>query len=589
MIRYQWEGRQFVLHTDEDIRGEARDILASGFFALVVNRFCGFLHEHESPLVEQLLPWHSEDGDWSRVVATLKALATAPLEQVAEFLPYAASFLESGNRRRLHEFVEGLYDYWRSFDRYLVLHSIGEHRGLDRRPFRSFNINVDVLAHRVRGIYRDICENITGDHPRVYRQVPAGMNVGLIATMRGIRLPEPYREIIEGIPIIRQVWIDPPMIIDPPTNTRTGQFEKVEVNPVEGLKLNKDEWLMFPARVGPLVILVCFHQMFIGLGCSLANLFDLASDEQIEEGPDAIYFFGVPPRAMDRFGELPTVFFDDRERGLLVAAVPGEERFGYFGYLKKMILTLHNVVMMHRGRMPFHGAMFRIALRGGASASILIIGDTATGKSESLEAFRRLAGEKTRELRIVADDMGSIEVRAGAGIVAFGTEIGAFVRLDDLQPGFAFDMIDRAIIMSPHKVNARVVLPVTTQEDVMEGYPVDFLLYANNYEEVDADHPIVERFDEAGQALEVFRAGVAMTKGTTSSTGIVRSYFANIFGPPQYREVHERLAIEVFAEAFASGVFVGQIRTRLGVEGYEACGPQETAEALLDLIQTKRR
>ena len=217
----------------------------------------------------------------------------------------------------------------------------------------------------------------------------------------------------------------------------------------------------------------------------------------------------------------------------MVAAVPAEERFGYFGYLKKMILTLHNIVMMKRGLMPYHGAMFRIALRSGAAANVLIIGDTATGKSESLEAFRRLGGEELREIRIVADDMGSLEILEGGGLTAYGTEIGAFVRLDDLQPGYAFDQIDRSVIMSPHRTNARVVLPVTTQEDVLRGYRVDILMYANNYEEVDISHPVIERFEDVEDALAVFREGRAMTKGTTTSTGMFKSYFANIFGPPQ--------------------------------------------------------
>ncbi len=54
-------------------------------------------------------------------------------------------------------------------------------------------------------------------------------------------------------------------------------------------------------------------------------------------------------------------------------------------------------------------------------------------------------------------------------VLGYGTEIGAFVRLDDLQQGYAIGQIDRAIIMSPQKVNARVVLPVTTLHEVQRG------------------------------------------------------------------------------------------------------------------------
>lgn len=75
-----------------------------------------------------------------------------------------------------------------------------------------------------------------------------------------------------------------------------------------------------------------------------------------------------------------------------------------------------------------------------------------------------------------------------------------------------------------------------------------------------------------------------MSKGTTTSTGIVHSYFANIFGPPQYKEQHDALAIKFFNAFFTSSVFVGQMRTRLGISGCEMNGPDEAAMELLRQI-----
>ena len=266
------------------------------------------------------------------------------------------------------------------------------------------------------------------------------------------------------------------------------------------------------------------------------------------------------------------------------------DEFAYFGYLKKMVLTLHNVIIMKRGRMPFHGAMVHILLKSGISANVLILGDTGTGKSETLEALRLLGEEYICELRIIADDMGSLEIASdNQRILGYGTEIGAFVRLDDLQKGYAFGQIDRTIIMSPQKVNARVVIPVTTLDEVLHGYPVDFILYANNYEEVDNDHRILEKFGTPQEALRVFREGTAMSKGTTTATGLVHGYFANIFGPIQYRALHDQLAEKTFKTAFDSGVYIGQLRTRLGIPGYESEGPQESAKALFALIAERNR
>jgi hypothetical protein len=138
--------------------------------------------------------------------------------------------------------------------------------------------------------------------------------------------------------------------------------------------------------------------------------------------------------------------------------------------------------------------------------------------------------------------------------------------------------------MNPNQVNARIVLPVTTYGHVMKGYSVDMVLYANNYEEIDDVHPVIERFSTPEEALNVFREGTAMSKGTTTSTGLTHTYFVNIFGPVQYRSLHEGIAVRYFEDFFRHDIFVGQLRTRLGIPGMERKGPEESARALIQLI-----
>ncbi len=582
--RFVRDEGQCIIYTDGKICESRREVLHSDLFENMVGLFIEEqLHNH-SPLLDAMgIDLASARGP-RQLVNILCALCEHPLKQVVAILPAADIFLQDKQRRALHEFVERLYDYWRSYDRYMVLLAKPGPSSLDQRPHRAFNETLVALGHHIRSLYRNVCENITGTHPRVYRHLAAGCKVGLIAVPGHANLPPLYDTLLGEIPLIRQVWITPPMILDPPINQRTGQFQKVATNPLHGLTMAKDEWLCYPAQVGELVIFVYFHHRFIGLGTSLANLFELASDEQIAAGPDAVYLYGVPPQHMEQFGELPTVFFDDQDNNLLVAAVPLEDRFGYFGYLKKMILTQHNIIMMRRGRMPFHGALARILLKNGQASTILIIGDTAAGKSETLEAFRVQGQGMIHEMRIIADDMGSLAIDDQGRVIGYGTEVGAFIRLDDLQQGYAFGQIDRAIIMSPQRVNARVLLPVTTIEEVLAGHAIDLLLYANNYEEVDGEHPLVELFADTGKALQVFREGAVMAKGTTTSTGLVHSYFANIFGPPQYKELHGELAEKTFCAAMQTGTRIGQLRTRLGIPGHGISGPEAAAKALIELI-----
>jgi hypothetical protein len=241
--------------------------------------------------------------------------------------------------------------------------------------------------------------------------------------------------------------------------------------------------------------------------------------------------------------------------------------------------------MMKMGRLPFHGAMFQLTIRDKGAFTFLLMGDTGAGKSETLEALRQLGADQVEDLVIIADDMGSLKVNEAMDVIGYGTETGAFVRLDDLQPGYAFGQIDRAIIMNPNQTNARVVIPITTFDNVIKGFKVDFVLYANNYETVDEDFLVFEQFTTPTEALSVFRKGEVMSKGTTTTTGLVHTYFANIFGPQQYQALHEELARKYFQVFFDKGLFVGQMRTQLGIVGMERSGPEQAARELLKMFQ----
>ena len=583
---YAFYGNQAIIYTRGEVPQTAEGLIRTGAFRHAFLRYMEHLRKKDSPLLGIFPKKEPPERQDEIALGLLGRLAVMTGEEVAKDCPEFAGFFR--DTYLLNQFIENFYNYWRSFERFLICYSDRNHETpLDKRPYTTFNETIEFLNHLVRKVYRDMCEHATGEHPRVYRQLPAGCQVGMIAAEGSPVLPRQYAA-LSSVPVIRQVLIVPPLIFDPPMNKRTGTPQKIGVNPLKGMEFG-GEWLCYPAKVGELVINIYFHHRFMDIGTTLANIFDLASDDDIRRKPDAVYAFGMPLEKLKGLADPPTVFYDDEENDILVAAVPGTDDFGYFGYLKKLVLTLHNVsVMKKRGRMPVHGAMVRIMLKDGKSANIVIWGDTGAGKSETIEAFRVLAGGSMRDMSIVFDDMGSLELDGKGRLRAFGTETGAFVRLDDLRPGFAFGNIDRSIISSPQKANTRVALPVTTLHEITGGHPVDFLLYANNYDHVDDTHPVLERFAGAEQAMEVFRKGARIAKGTTGGeSGLVYSYFSNIFGPVQYRELHERIAKKHFRAAFDTGVFVGQLRTMLGVPGFETKGPDEAAAALIKLIAKK--
>ncbi len=582
MQSYDILDNKIILRTHDRFCETPEEIIESDLFRGIVTAAVGKLSRRKSILMDVFGKTSATEKDIDTFIETVRFLSKMPGELVPNVVPGADTLLKSP--AQFNDLIEYIYNFWRSFDRFMISDSQGKDR--DRRPYRTFNETVGQLTNLIRQLYRDVQENVTGRHPRIFRQVASGAEVSTIAVSRNIPLPSEY-QFLNQVPVIRQMLLFPPLILTPPMNKRSGRFERVMENPLKGVHFNPQEWLCYPAKVGELIVLVYFHYSFAELGHSMCNLFQLAEDEDLARIPDAVYCYGLPEESVQRFNAGPTIFFDDEKNNMMIGAVPLKNELGYFGYLKKMVLTLHNIIMMKRGILPFHGALVRMILKGNLDRTILFMGDTGAGKSETLEALRGIGDEEIQDLIIVADDMGSVRIAADGKVLGYGTEIGAFLRLDDLQPGYALGQIDRAIIMSANQVNARIIIPVTTYDQVIKGEKVDFILYANNYDMIDEEHPIVERFTDIDRALSVFREGTAMSKGTTTSTGLVHSYFANVFGPAQYKELHEPLARRYFEHCFRTGVFVGQVRTRLGLANFERKGPEDAARELLRIIQQK--
>jgi len=583
---YQIYEGKVIIRVRDRICDKQEELLGSNLFRIILRQYIAELTQKKSKLLRIFKTDTITEQDINLLIETLQLLVKLPGKYVPSVVEGSERFFEDSIL--FNDFIEKFYNHWRRLHRLIIVDSMNGDR-YDKRPYRTFSSTVETLMHLIRSTYRDIQENITGKYPRIYRQVSAGAEVGAIALPKKIDYPELYEK-LNQISVITQALIYPPMIFNSPMNKRKGMFERVYQNPVENVTINPKEWLCYPAKVGPLLIMIYFNVRFFELGFSLCNLFELADENELHNHkPDAVYLYGVPDTVLKSPGNSETIFYDDVENDLIAATVPCRDEFAYFGYLKKMVLTLHNIIMMKRGLMPFHGALVNMTIRDSGEFNVLLIGDSGAGKSESLEALRVMAKDEVEDIVIVADDMGSLKINPEGQVLGYGTEIGAFVRLDDLQPGYALGQIDRAIIMNANQVNARVVLPVTKFEDVMYGFPVDFVLYANNYEVVDESHPTIERFNSAGDALNVFREGAVMSKGTTATTGLTHSYFANIFGPPQYRELHENLASTYFEAMFQSDVFVGQMRTQLGIHGMEIEGPQLAAQQLLDMLKNYKK
>lgn len=557
-------------------------LLKSKLFLEIVDRFIEKVASSGSSsfaFLMDTLHWLKRDELSEYIVTLFRLLSTHTAEEVIEINSEYRHILKK--KESLNDFIEELYNYWRSFERYIYIEAPKRSRytksSIHNAQFIQSNEDLKAL---VLYVYRRICENLLSENPRVYRQLPAGANMGMLLEKVDWDCPEIY-SILKDIPFVRLSLVEPPLILYPAMNTRKGSFEEIPEIDSDMLSMDPNEWFCFPAKVGSLTAFIYFHHDFISLGLSLINLFEIADYDEIEgKRPNLILVFGLK-------GELPgsTVFYEDKANNMLAGLVKNDVEMDYFGYFKKMTLTLHNIAMLKNGRLPVHGAMVYIKLKDGGSANVVIIGDSGAGKSETIEALRTVASEQICEMKIIFDDMGSLALDDSGKVLGYGTEIGAFVRLDDLQPGYAYEEIDRSIFMNPHKTNARLIIPIIRYHHIVKGYPVDFLLYANNYEQINDTHPAIEFFPDHNEALSVFRSGARLSKGTTDEKGLVHTYFANPFGAPQRKDTHEEIADDLFSKMAASGVRIGQIRTRLGIDGFEHEGPGAASLELLKIIQ----
>lgn len=551
-------------------------VLDSDGFTRIVDGFIKSIRHRNSndyKYIEQTILEAEDNKIIKELIEIFKLLIVFKREEIIKISTKYERFLE--NPDQIIKIIEGIYGFWRRVERYTIVHNSRVNDGLENVSFIDANAQFSKL---ILDTYRKIEENIQGFKPKVYRQLPAGANAGLIVNSIKWKYPEGY-ECLNGVPIVDSVLIDPPFISYPKKITRDGTFSEVFENPLN-CRINRDHWFCFPIKVGTLLAFIYFHRDFMAHGITLCNLFEIAKEEEYRNNkPDILFVFG----ARDNSQVTKTVFYDDKKNDIMLGYINYSEDIDYFGYMKKMTLTLHNLIMIKRGYLPIHGAMVNIVTKEGSTVNAVIMGDSGAGKSESLEAFRELGEDYISDMTIIFDDMGTAKLNGNNKSMGYGTEIGAFVRLDDLDPGYAFKEIDRSIFMNPDKTNARLVIPVATYNDITRGYPIDLFLYANNYEEAGDE---LEFFSSPKEAIDVFRQGARMAKGTTTEKGLVKTFFANPFGPTQRQEETDKLLDKYFTSFFETGVKVGQIRTRLGIRGKEKEGPKKAAIRLLELVKT---
>lgn len=475
-------------------------------------------------------------------------------------------------RDAFYRFTETFYDHWRKLERIGMV--LANRRFPNESHAQDLVSTADGFNQKILYLYRTVTQNILGRNFYTFRQLPAGVNANLVLMPFKFSYNPVYQN-LQNVNFIQEILTRPPFIIYSKSNKREGLFQEIKENPLNKIDINKLHYITYPIKVGKLLAFVYIHRDFLHHGIALSNLFEPASFSEYEhKKPDLLYVYGV------RENEFDCTYYKDLDEDMYIGVVSRLDKNDYFGYMKKMLLTLYNIHSIDHKRLPIHGAMVNVLLKSGIEKNIVVIGDSGAGKSETLEALRVIGKDYIKDMRIIFDDMGTFFIK-NKKVYATGTEIGAFVRLDDLDAGYAYQEMDRAIFLNPDQINARVILPVSSYDFIIKDHSVDLLFYANNY--VDTSDGL-KYFNQLNDALSVFKEGKRFAKGTTAEVGLVMSYFANPFGPVQQKEATDLLINNMFKILFQQKVKVGELYTRLAIKGKAMDGPLEAAQKLLHLI-----
>lgn len=456
--------------------------------------------------------------------------------------------------------VNDIYDFWRTKRRFLILDNLDN--GENPQQLISF---FNYYNSFIESLYRLIYETIYGRFQTNYRELPAGFNAAILTNNFQYLLPNDLAFLSE-IKSVESVVTRPPFMFNTELNTRKGTFFEKNLRINEG-NIKKEQFITAMIKINHKRGLVVLNKDFLYYLPAMANLFEI-DVPKIDEKIDFVVLFGI-----DNINEAPYYYNDD---GVYVGVLPTLSKIDYFGYLKKMILTLFNLEQIDNKNLPIHGSAVEITLTNGNVFNLCFLGDSGAGKSETLEAIKNLHSPRIKSLKTIFDDMGTFFIKDN-DVVMSGTEIGAFVRVDDLDKGYPLKSVDRAIYMNIDETNSRTIIPIVDYRSTCHKYHVDYFFLVNNFTDSKVG---LERFLDENYALSEFKKGERKAKGTTDEVGLVTTYFANPFGPLQKKDDVEKFIKDYFDLLYKNKIFVGRLYSKLSIDPVD--GPKLAATSIVE-------
>ena len=416
-------------------------------------------------------------------------------------------------------FIEGLFHHFRkkSYTRLIKLHD----------DILSSDEPAESIKDRISDRANKLNELIIETRRKLLSKVDFGVGVrrsqGLECqpnvtcgeiSGENIKLPKSYSE-LNKVSLTTHADMRTGIHYTTHANKRAFPFFALNHNPFKNKEFSPADYVAIPFEVGGWNIIAYIHKSrgCIELEPGLLNLFPFSKVRKLSgKKPDGIFIFGCPNSSMKDLG-----YYFDKENDLLVGLIPNIDDCKYFGYGKKPILTLHNVLCILNNHLPLHCGCTRYVVKF----------DPTTNEPYISDSF------------IKADDMGraslftSVDNQFKENVpYFFGTETGAFACLDGFSEHTKMQMEGREIGYNKHAgTNARQIVPVTNYSEVSTGSELDILLYLNNYDLIEKGKSCMNVNMQVDEALEHFRKGARVAAGSTQThRGKVEiSYWANPF------------------------------------------------------------
>ena len=289
-----------------------------------------------------------------------------------------------------------------------------------------------------------------------------------------------------------------------------------------------EKFLMKMVHVGGTKVLVVMdrsYSHYISDEIRLFPQFEVTEDDLKDIKPDAVSFLGLPTNVMGEDYKLG-YFMDKDEDGneVPVSWVDKEDITDYMGYFKKPILTVANEVVKNKEMLPIHGSAMTICLKNGMRKTVVMGGDSGTGKSETIIAMMedvvKNAGSQVESIELLAGDMLSLFEGDDGQVYMLGTEQGDFMRMTDISDGWQerfrnlLETGARSNLNDPK--NPRITVSgICDANKISVPTRVNMFLNINNYAEPPGGISFHEIDDPENLMLKDYVRGYRGEKGTS--------------------------------------------------------------------------